>query len=335
LLILVTSNVSQTAVAKAAEEEVDSFIIKPYTIKSIQESLLVTFSSKLSPSDYNKKIEQGKVLIQAGNLDEAEKIFNEATKLHPKPSLALFYIGQVELLKSHVQQAEGSYNKGLSYNNIHYKCLIGLYEIFIREGRLYDAYEVVKKIANYFPANPDRLTEVVRLTIQTANYEDMQNYYDIFTQIEERTPKLINYIGAGLFIAAKHCLQNNKEEVAFKLFENIAVSCSEQTKFIRAIIALLVENNKPEEAMKFLSRFPPNSDNEEDFLVSDFLVNSKMFSDSGFLIKAGLEIYNRNIRDYQCMVALVAAMEKSGNKPEKVLEFKEEMAKLWPDKVAP
>jgi response regulator of citrate/malate metabolism len=39
-LILVTANISQTAVAKAAEEDVDSFIIKPYTIQSIQESLI-------------------------------------------------------------------------------------------------------------------------------------------------------------------------------------------------------------------------------------------------------------------------------------------------------
>src|SRR5688572_6189587 len=50
-LILVTSNISQTAVAKAAEEDVDSFIIKPYTIQSIQDNLISTVVQKIRPSD--------------------------------------------------------------------------------------------------------------------------------------------------------------------------------------------------------------------------------------------------------------------------------------------
>src|SRR5665647_1162993 len=49
--ILVTSNISQTAVAKAAEEDVDSFVIKPYTLQSIQENLISTVCTKVKPSD--------------------------------------------------------------------------------------------------------------------------------------------------------------------------------------------------------------------------------------------------------------------------------------------
>ena len=59
-LVLVTSNISQTAVAKAAEEDVDSFIIKPYTLQSIQESLIATIMAKISPSEYTLKINEAK-----------------------------------------------------------------------------------------------------------------------------------------------------------------------------------------------------------------------------------------------------------------------------------
>ncbi|HXH73821.1 MAG TPA: response regulator [Bacteriovoracaceae bacterium] len=333
-LILVTSNISQSAVAKAAEEDVDSFIIKPYTVQSIQENLISTVVGKIAPSTYIKTVDEGKSLINIGKYDEALVVLKEALDYHTKPALALFYIGQAELLKAQTDQASGSYNKGLSFNNIHYKCLVGLYELLMKQNKYAEAYQVVKKVAKYFPANPERLTQVIRLTIQTENYEDMQQYYEIFTQLEERSGHITNYLGAGMFIAGKHCLLNDKEAMGIKFFDNVAVSCSEHTKFIRAMISLLVEQNKPNEAMKLLSRFPAGYDEHEDYLVCDFLINSKFTSNPGNLVKAGLDVYNRKIRDYQCMLALVTAMEKAGLMPEKIETFKKEIVSLWPEKAS-
>lgn len=331
-LVLVTANISQTAVAKAAEEDVDSFIIKPYTIQSIQENLISTVAAKVAPSDYILKIEEGKVLITEGKYDEAIDCLKVASGMHSKPALALFYIGQAEYLKNQLNEATGSYNDGLNFNSIHFKCLVGLYEIFMREERFTEAYGVVKKIAKYFPANPDRLTQIVRLAVRTQNYEDMQMYYEIFTALEIRTEILINYIGAGMYIAGKHCLLNNKPESAVQFFDNIAVSCSEFTKFLRAVINVLIENSMAGEAEKYLSRFEPAARESEDYLVSNYLVTSKKKDDNGLIIKTGLQLYNRKIRDYNCMQIMIEAMKKGGYKQEKVAPYEEEMTKLYPDK---
>ena len=92
-LVLVTSNISQTAVAKAAEEDVDSFIIKPYTLQSIQENLISAVSAKIQPSTYMLKIQEAKALIQSVELEKAEIILKEAMSLHKRPALALFLHG--------------------------------------------------------------------------------------------------------------------------------------------------------------------------------------------------------------------------------------------------
>ncbi len=331
-LVLVTSNISQTAVAKAAEEDVDSFIIKPYTIQSIQDNLISTVVAKIKPSDYIQKIEEGKALIASGNYAEAITVLKVAVGMHAKPALALFYIGQAEYLKNHVDEATGSYNEGLGFNNIHYKCLVGLYEIFMREEKFTEAYGVVKKIAKYFPANPDRLAQIVRLAIRTNNFEDMQMYYEIFTSLEVRTQSLINYIGAGMYVAGKHCLIENNVDKAMQFFDNIAVSCSEFTKFLRAVIAVLVEHGMHTDAEKFLLRFDATTKDSDDYMVSDFLVSSRMNQDPNFVIKIGLELYNRKIRDYNCMFALIDAMMRGGFKPERIAPYKEEMEALFPDK---
>lgn len=331
-LILVTSNISQTAVAKAAEEDVDSFIIKPYTIQSIQDNLLSTVVQKIRPSEYIQKVEDGKKLINEGKYEEAIVALKVAINMHPKPALALFYIGQAEYLKNHVEEASGSYNEGLSFNNIHYKCLVGLYEIFMREGKFTEAYQVVKKIAKYFPANPDRLAQIVRLAIRTGNFNDMQMYYEIYKSLEDRAQVLTNYIGAGMYIAGKHHLLSNSPDVAIQYFDNIAVSCSEYTKFIRAIIAVLVEHNMPTQAEKYFTRFRSEDKENEDFMVSEFLIAAKKQADNGLVIKMGLELYNHKIRDYACMQAMLNAMIKGGYKEEKIAPYKEEMDQLFPDK---
>ncbi len=331
-LILVTSNISQTAVAKAAEEDVDSFIIKPYTIQSIQDNLISTVVQKIRPSDYIQKVEEGKKLINEGKYEEAITILKVAMNMHPKPALALFYIGQAEYLKNHVDEASGSYNEGLSFNTIHYKCLVGLYEIFMREGKFTEAYQVVKKIAKYFPANPDRLAQIVRLAIRTGNFNDMQMYYEIYKSLDERVQILTNYIGAGMYVAGKHHLLSNSPEVALQYFDNIEVSCSEYTKFIRAIVAVLVEYNMTGEAEKYFARFRSEDKAAEDYLISEFLIATKKQPDTGVIIKMGLDLYNRKVRDFACMQAMLNAMTKGGYKEDKLAPYKAEMDELFPGK---
>lgn len=330
-LVLVTSNISQSAVAKAAEEDVDSFIIKPYTIQSIQENLLTTIVAKIKPSEYMLKIEEGKTYIAQEKFDQAIKVFNEAIALHPKPALALFYIGQAEYLKNHAEKASKSYNEGLDFNNIHYKCLVGLYELFMKQEKFSEAYQVVKKIAKYFPANPDRLAQIVRLAVITGNYRDMGMYYDIFTQLDVRLRVLTNYIGAGLYVSGKYFMQKNERDLAFKYFDHIAVSCAEFSKFLRGVIAVLIENNCGPEAEKFLGRFDPSMKEQEDYLVSEFLISSKQSKDNGQVIKLGLDVYNKNIRDLKVMQALISAMEKGGFKEEKIAPYREEMLFRYPE----
>lgn len=327
-LILVTANISQSAVARAAEEDVDTFIIKPYTAQSIQEGLLSTVYQKVKPSDYIKKVEEGKNQITNGQYTEAEVTLNEAVKMNSKPSLALFYLGQAAYLKRHVELATGSYSQGISFNNIHYKCLVGLYEIFIEDQKFHEAYQIVRKISKYFPANPDRLSEIVRLAIRTENFQDMQDYYEMFISLEERIQSLTNYLGAGMFIAGKHCLLNGTLDTAFKYFDNIATSCSVYTKFLRAIVEILVEQDMVDYADKYLRRFEATDRNGIDYKVSEYLVFAKSSKDDGAIIKNGLDLYNGHIKNILCMQALIEAMERSSFNPEKILSFKKEMEKL-------
>lgn len=329
-LILITSNISQSAVAKAAEEDVDTFIIKPYTVQSLEQSLTNGVIGKLYPSMYIQKIEEGKEKLFAGKYEEALEVFEVAMQLHKQPSLAHFYHGQTKYFMENLEEATTDYKKGLEINNIHYKCQIGLYELFMKEDKAFEAYEVVKNIAKYFPANPDRLKEVVRLAIKTKNYDDMDSYYNIFVELDERPDDVVNYVCSGMFIYGKHALLNNEKPKGKEVFEKVAISCAGMTKFLRAMVVELTTWEIFDDAQKLLSRFPSGTYDDYDYMVASYLAESNNMTNNQKMT-SGLEIYNAGHKDFNVFKIMIDALKAEGFE-DKAEDYLIEAQKLWPDK---
>jgi hypothetical protein len=90
----------------------------------------------------------------------------------------------------------------------------------------------------------------------------------------------------------------------------------------------------PDEAETFLLRFDPTTRNELDFLISDYLIDCVKFKDPNRIVKSGLDLYNKNIKDFRCMKIMVNSMKECGYKQDKIDDFLLEMNKLWPEESA-
>jgi CheY-like chemotaxis protein len=312
LFALVTGNTSQAAVARAAEEDVDTFILKPYTIDSIKKTLMQTCIAKICPSDYIKLIEAGKDHLQGGRLDEAEAQFETAMAKSPSPTLACFYLGQVEAIREAIAQASDSYQKGLTFNKIHFKCLVGLYEILMNQKRYAEAYEAVKRIAKYFPANPKRLASVLRLAISTSNFDDIESYYRLFSLLDDRSDELVNYMCSAMVVTGKHYLKQKVKSRAIEVLEKGVVTAAGRTKFIRYAIETLVEAKMVKEASGFLKRFPADTRTKEDYLTADLVVIYGE-DDMGGTIKKGTALLKAGVKNITIFKTLIEASLKSGH----------------------
>jgi tetratricopeptide (TPR) repeat protein len=311
VFILVTGNTSQGAVARAAEEDVDSFILKPYTLETLKSGLVNAVITKIFPSEYIKTIRKGKEELFSGNLDQSIKTFEEAIKLDNSPTLAHFYRGYAQKMKNTVAEAEGSFAEGLSLNKIHYKCLIGLFDLLMEQKRSAEAYEVVKRVAQYFPANPKRLASVLRLAIITQHYEDMEGYYRLFTQMEQRTDELVNYMCSALIVVGKHYLSSKHRQRAVEVFEKAAVSSAGQIKFLKYIIEALIEFDCHEQAVPFFKRYQNNDRTSPVFKSLDFLVFFKKEELSTTLSK-GQALLRSGVKDPLVYRYMIECCAKAG-----------------------
>jgi CheY-like chemotaxis protein len=327
-LILITSNISQSAVAKAAEEDVDSFIIKPYTVKSLEKSLVNAVINKLYPSEYVQTVDLGKEQMFAGDYAVAMETFQSALELNKKPALAHFYHGQCKHFLNLNTEAEGDYEKGLTINSIHFKCQVGLFDLFKKEGKHKEAYDVVRNIAKYFPSNPERLKEVIHLCMITKNYKDMELYYDIFVDLDERTDDVINFICSGLYIYGKYSLLQGDTAKTKEIFDKVGISCVGVTKFLKSMIILLVENDIYPDAQKLLSRFTMGADNKEDYEICSYLADSNTMANTE-RISTGLDLFNKGYKHPSTTKILIDSLFEGGSE-KKALEYLEEAQHLWP-----
>lgn len=304
LFILVTGNTSQTAVARAAEEDIDAYILKPFTVETVRKTIMRAALMKISPPQYLVTIEEGKAALTEGQYAKAEELFTKAADLDPAPSLAHYYLGQAKFMQQVLGEAKGSYHRGLDYNKIHYKCMVGLYELLIKEKAHGEAYEVVKKISQYFPANPKRLGEVLRLAITNGKYEDVEKYYAVFCNIDERDETLIKYICAALVVCGKYYLSTKFKSRALELFQKAAATGTGRVKILREVVQTLVDFNLYKDAKDFLSKFPPESQTSPDYLVMHFQVLNGEGNRS-LTIELGRQLIAKGIADERLYAIMI------------------------------
>jgi CheY-like chemotaxis protein len=272
LFILVTGNAAESVVAEAAEEEVDAYVLKPFTGASIRYYLVRAGLAKLNPSEYRLELGRGKQLFYAGQYEKALQVFTEAMSLDEAPALACYYMGQSYDKLGKPEHTEQSYKNGLIFNQIHYKCSVALFDFYAARGQAAEAYGVMKNISRYFPVSPQRLAKALELAVRTQNFDDIEHYYGIFSRLDERRDDLRKCVCAALVVGAMFKLRHRQTPVALDMLQKAAATAGGSTVVLREIVLMLVNFNLVEPAQAFLRRFPPETQGDSDYLCADFAV---------------------------------------------------------------
>ncbi len=250
--IIVTKESSDNAVAEAAEEQLDAYIVKPFSGADFQQRFLETVKRKIQPSDYLMKIREGKELLAANKVSAAIEIFKEAKSISQKPTLANYYLGTCYLQVKDNEKARKEFAEGRSYNPLHYKCLTGEFDCLILENKYKQAYELSLLIRENFPVTSARLGKFFVATVYTEQFNDLQELYDLYTRLDNRPAELVNLVSISLLTAGRYFLRNNKTSQALDFFEMGSVATGRDISFLEKVIDDLLKINDINSAEKYL-----------------------------------------------------------------------------------
>ncbi|MCT4643215.1 MAG: response regulator [Bacteriovoracaceae bacterium] len=328
ICILITSDMAQSLVARAAEEDVDSFLVKPYTLNSIEKNLTNTIMEKLYPSKYMATVLEAKELIAQGDFNKADEKLELAISLSKgAPALAHYYKGQVKLLQDMISESQMDFKEGLKTNKIHFKCQIGLYKSLMKQTRYFDAYDVLKTISRFFPANAQRIADIVRLCVVTESYHDMLDYYNLYLRLDERPEDLKKHIRAGMFVSGKYYLLEKNEEGAQLIFNRIAISFTIDAKFVTQCLNMLIDFGCLSIARPLFKKFPLGT-SKGDFESFDFILNHGDLTTSKALLK-GEFIFTHVKSDIRVGRIMLDLYRKEENE-QKYNEFLNRLTSLFP-----
>ncbi|OYZ18271.1 MAG: hypothetical protein B7Y39_13860 [Bdellovibrio sp. 28-41-41] len=250
--IMVTKESSDNAVAEAAEEQLDAYIVKPFSPVDFEKKFQDVVARKIRPSGYIEKIRSAKELIKENKLKEAIPILEESKSLTEKPTLACYYLGDIQSRLGNFTLAREEFAKGRVFIELHYKCLTGEFDCLMQEKKYNEAYGLVSLIRAHYPVTSYRLGNFFISAVYTENFQDISGMYDLYVNLEYRPPNLVHLVSLALLTAGRFYLRKTDTDSGINYFELAATASGRNIDILERIIEELLKTNAYLEAEKFL-----------------------------------------------------------------------------------
>lgn len=201
---------SITDIATILEYEMDGLITLPFTGFTIIDTVLSGMTRKITPTPYILKLEEGRSAYLKNELDHATDIFEAATQMHSHPYEAFFYLGQIYKDHNLQDKAREAFEESLFHNSDYFRALKNLGSLYYQTKDYKKAYDVNFLMARKYPVLPEKIPELIRLSIINKKYEDINNYLNIFAEMKTSNADTQMSLSAGLAVLGKYFIHNNE-----------------------------------------------------------------------------------------------------------------------------
>lgn len=298
IFILMSSSPEQTAIAMAAEDQLDSFIVKPFQYNYLLDNFTRTILAKISPSEYNLKIQEGKAHLIEENHKVAMECFAEAERLSAKPALAKYYSGYTCHLLGDYLEAVKYYQDGLAIVPRHFRCMNGMFEVLQLMNKKLEAYNILKQFSKFFPLSISSLQRLFYLASETGNFKDLDEYYTVFETLENKSPVLINDVKEAYFEYGKKLLECSAIDEGLEKLEKAVFASAMEFSLIQKIIMYLIETGLNGKIFKFLEKVKLADKKKPAYLALEFYLQGFNEEDT-YLIDKGRKLVRAGIHDHR------------------------------------
>jgi tetratricopeptide (TPR) repeat protein len=155
-------------------------------------------------------------------------------------------------------QALAEFKEGRRYQPLHYKCLIGEFENLMEDRKYDQAYGLVSIIRNNYPITSHRLGQIFIAAVFTYHFDELPTFYQLFLNLEQRPPRLVQLTAAALLTAGRYWIQKQDFAKALACYEMGITACSRDLNYIEKIIADFIGAGAYPEAQLALQRCSPS-----------------------------------------------------------------------------
>jgi tetratricopeptide (TPR) repeat protein len=254
--IVLVPDASAAKAGMIAEANVDAVMIKPLNLQSAKEALFQAFTHKVKPSPYWSTLEKGKEHLNRTELEDAMRLFEEAKRFDPRPTLSYYYLGLIRQQQKRQEEALQSYQSGLALNPADYRCLNASLELRLERSEHSEAYAIAQRMHEHYPINARKLLDFVKLSISVGKFEDIPNYHRVFLNSEMADPKTARGMIAAMLVAGKSYAWREDHAKAVEVLRSASKLALKQKLLREESLRYWVETRIYDEAQAYYSELP-------------------------------------------------------------------------------
>ncbi len=326
--IVISDKNSLSISASVAEEEADSYIIKPSSVKKLKELLTKAFYKKCNPSDYDKTIGKACELIGFGQFEKAYMILDEAKGFTPDHALTFCFQGHIKELNRDEEQALIHYKAALNIDPYHHRSLRKSFDLEMKRKNFGQAYEYCKVLFENYPINPRRIPSFIKLSIATNNYDNIIQFCDVVLSIENMMGAAKIPVAAGLAIAGKHLGQSGNNQSAFMALKRALKIAEEKDEIVDNVLESLINIGQAKLVLQYLQKIPVIDRSERMEIIE-----LKSLASTGQNQKAfdyGVKLLSKNVKTQDVFEIMIQSAQKINLEKESLDDLIEQALNTFP-----
>lgn len=282
--LMITGEGSEAQVARAAEEEVDGYMVKPFVAVTLEQKIKAILQKKAKPPEEEVHIKLGTVYKDGEMYDKALVEFEKARELKPNSARISLCIGEVHEAMGEADKAEQFYLESASFNPSYIKVHHKLSDFYMKRNDYEKAMGSLQQAATISPNNAERQVALGKIHLKKGNKEEGMKALAFASELDPKNATMQYEIGEVY-------LENGLEEKAATTFRH-SLSLSEDVHvYNRLGIALRRKNRYKEAIDEYRKALVVEPDNEGvHYNLGRALIENGQKSDARDAFKKALEI---------------------------------------------
>ncbi len=247
-VIMITAEAEIEVVAEAAESDIDGYLLKPLTTKSLDERLQSVIKLANNPDPATLHLYKGRQLEEEKNdIPGAIEEIKQALRLRPDSSRILRKLGQLYTQIGNDGTAEKCLLKAVAVNQHDAMSRYILAELFLAKNELPKAVRYYDEAITISPRNIKKGLELGDVLLKSGMRNEAM---DVFN-------KVVQYSSKGLVDSeevAKKCLKNGETRYARTLLENIIKEKPERFDLIMTLGDICQRTGDMDYALKYYAK---------------------------------------------------------------------------------
>lgn len=246
-VVMVTAEANRDIVAEAAESDIDAYILKPLTVKSLGDRIAAVVERANNPPPAVLHLKKARSLKEKGEIDAAIEETKLALKADRDSSKPYREIGHLFYMKNELQMAEKWLLRAAQMNKFDVFAFHCLGEIYLKRNDIDQAADWFEKAMSVSPRHVPRGVYFGKILIQKGLFDRGEIVLDKAITLSGNDPVLMEEIVA-------YCIEQKAYRYALKLLEIMLKVAPEQTDVLSRMGKIYEILEEPQNALKYFMR---------------------------------------------------------------------------------